>query len=283
MLQVIVNATSANVCVGFDTLGIALDLNNTFTFKKSDSFSFKGFDSKYIFEDNLVYTSYIKVFKKLNKTIVPVEISFKGDIPISRGLGSSSSLIVAGIVGANYYLNNILSKDEMLEIASQIEGHPDNVAPAIYGGLVSSFVDKEGKYRSINYPINDRLKFIVIIPEYMVSTKEARGVLPKKLDYKSIVSNLSRIANIPYAFKVGDIDLLYNLFLDYVHEPYRKTLINDYDRIKEIANKRHLPMAISGSGSTMLIISDNLDVVKDLKEYNVKTLNIGFGYKVKEI
>ena len=214
MLKIKVEATSANVCVGFDVLGIALGLYNEFTFKESNEFKFKGFEEEFAKkETNLVYEAYKKVFDLANKDLIPVEIGFSGDIPVSRGLGSSSSLIVAGIFAANYYLGNIYTKDDLFDIAAMIEGHPDNVAPAIYGGLVASY-KKDSKYIPNLYKINKDLKFTVVIPNNMVSTHEARGVLPHELNYSDIVWNTSRIVNIPKAFLDGNISLLKDLFCD---------------------------------------------------------------------
>lgn len=282
MLRIRVEATSANVCVGFDVLGIALDLYNEFTFEKKECFSFKGFAAKYsTIEHNLVYDSYIEVFKRLNKNPIPVEIGFSGDIPVSRGLGSSSSLIVAGVFAANEMLEKPLTKDECFCICASLEGHPDNVAPAIYGSLIASY-KKDEKYYPIKYEISEDLKFIVIIPKYELKTQDARNVLPKELPYKDIVSNLSRIVNIPKAFKEGNLELLKDLFEDKLHEPYRSKLIKEYDIIKNICDKNNLPFAISGSGSTMLVITKDLNIAADLGEFDcdIKILNVGKGIKI---
>lgn len=284
MFRIRVEATSANVCVGFDVLGLALNLYNEFTFKEADDFSFVGFETEFANKkNNLVYDSYIKVFEKLNKKVIPVEIGFKGDIPVSRGLGSSSSLIVAGVFAANKILGNPLSKDECFDICANIEGHPDNVAPAIYGNLVASY-KSNGKFVPIIYDVNKDLKFITVIPNYKLSTHEARGVLPHELSYADIINNTSRIVNIPKAFKDGDIDLLLDLFNDKLHEPYRAKLIKEYSYLKDICKKEELPFAISGSGSTMLIISKDLDILNKLKNLNcdVKVLEVGEGIKIWE-
>ncbi|RIA78285.1 homoserine kinase [Anaeroplasma bactoclasticum] len=285
MLKIKVEATSANVCVGFDVLGIALNLYNEFTFKKSSEFKFVGFEEEFSScETNLVYEAYKYVFDLAKEVIVPVEIGFIGDIPVSRGLGSSSSLIVAGIFAANYYLKNKYSKRELFDIATAIEGHPDNVAPAIYGGLVASY-QKDGKYYPNIYPIHKDLKFSVVIPNVKVSTHDARGVLPKELPYKDIVWNLSRIVNLPKAFMEGNIELLKDLFSDKLHEPYRSKLIPAYSDIKSIINKYNAAFAISGSGSTMLIVSKDLSFMDELKQidYPVLTLEVGSGVKVEEL
>lgn len=284
MLRIRVEATSANVCVGFDVLGIALDLYNEFTFEKKTKFSFRGFSEEFSnVNNNLVYDSYMAVFKELNRNPIPVEIGFKGDIPVSRGLGSSSSLIVAGVFAANYMLGNPLTKDECFDICAKLEGHPDNVAPAIYGNLVASY-KKNDKFVPVSYSINKDLKFVVMIPPYKISTHEARGVLPKQLSYADIVNNTSRIVNLPKAFIDGNVDMLIDLFQDKMHEPYRSKLIKEYDEIKSICNKHNVAFAISGSGSTMLAVGKNVDFISELKKFdlNIKCLNVGKGIKIWE-
>lgn len=285
MLKVKVEATSANVCVGFDVLGIALNLYNEFTFKEQEEFSFKGFLDEFSQkETNLVYESYKKVFDLRGEKPIPVEIGFKGDIPVSRGLGSSSSLIVAGIFAANYFLKNKYTKEELFDIAAMLEGHPDNVAPAIYGGLVASY-KKGDKYYPNLYAINKDLRFTVVIPKNKVSTHDARGVLPKELPYSDIVWNMSRIINLPRAFSDGNISLLKDLFDDRLHEPYRKKLILEYENVKNVVDKYDCAFAISGSGSTMLIISKDLEFLDELKKLglDIKTLEVGSGVKMEDI
>ena len=184
----------------------------------------------------------------------------------------------------NLFLGNKYSKRELFDIATTLEGHPDNVAPAIYGGLVASY-QKDNKYYPNLYPIHKDLKFSVIIPEECVSTQKARGVLPKELSIKDIVWNMSRIVNIPRAFSDGDIHLLKDLFSDRLHEPYRSKLIKDYDTIKNLIKDDDVAFAISGSGSTMLMISKDLDFIPKLlsKGFNVKTLTVGSGVSVEEL
>lgn len=284
MLKIKVEATSANVCVGFDVLGIALGLYNEFTFKKNSAFSFVGFKDEYSsLETNLVYEAYKMVFDIANEEIIPVEIGFKGDIPVSRGLGSSSSLIVAGIFAANYFLGNKYSKRELFDIAIKIEGHPDNVAPAIFGGLVASY-QKDMKYYPNIYPVNKNLKFSVVVPNDIVETHHARSVLPKELPYSDIVWNMSRIVNLPKAFNDGDINLLKDLFDDRIHEPYRCKLIKKYNDVKKIIDKYDAAFAISGSGSCMLIVSLDLSFKEDLSKLGLKvlTLEVGKGVMMED-
>ena len=284
MFRIKVNATSANICVGFDVLGLALDIFNEFEFEAAEKFEFYGFEPEYCnIKNNMVYDSYVEVFKRLKMDPIPVSIGFKGDIPVSRGLGSSSSLIVAGVFAANHILNDKLTKDECFAICAEIEGHPDNVAPAIYGNLVASYREGDVFYPNI-YPVSNRLKFITVIPPFKLSTHAAREVLPKSLPYADIVHNMARIVNIPRAFADGDIELLKHLFSDKLHEPYRGKLINGYAELKAICDKEDVAFCISGSGSTMLIVAYDYDIIAKIKKFgfDVRTPNVGAGVLIEE-
>jgi len=281
MLQVEVNATSANLCVGFDTLGLSLDLSNSYSFEKADKFSFEGFDEKYCNDDNLVKVGYVKAFEAKGIEPVPVKISIRTNIPVSRGLGSSSSLTVAGVIAANHFMGNILSDDELLDVCASIEGHPDNAAPAIFGGMCASYSTPEG-FKTQKYKVSDELKFILIVPDYELSTQEARKVLPQSYSRSDVVYNLSRIVNLPRAMENGDISLIQDLFDDRIHEPYRSKLIKEYAIAKDIADKNGLAFAISGSGSTLICITKNEEDIKLFDQIeNVKTILVGSGSKYK--
>ncbi|MDE7100605.1 MAG: homoserine kinase [Anaeroplasmataceae bacterium] len=284
MFYVKVCATSANVCVGFDVLGLALNLENTFSFEKADDFCFVGFEKPFDQkENNLVYHAYEAVFRKVNKNLIPVKIGFQGQIPIARGLGSSSSLIVAGMLAANHILKNPLGKNELLQIGAKLEGHPDNIAPALFGGLVASYYH-EG-YHSINYPVSQDLKFITISPNYEVSTAKARAILPKMVSYADATANLSYIIHIPKAFESGDLKLMNDLFCDKLHEPYRKKLIKEYDMVYQICRSLGAVLAISGSGSTMLVITKNANDIEKfkIKDCQVRLLEIGKEARIEEV
>lgn len=284
MLRIKVEATSANLCVGFDTLGMALDIYNEFTFEKSDDFGFKGFLPRYLTKThNLVYDAYVEFFKYIKKESIPVIIGFSGDIPVSRGMGSSSSLIVAGVFAANFMSGANLSKDELFSLCANIEGHPDNVAPAIYGNVVASF-KYDGLYYPNIYKVSDKLKFGVVIPSDILKTEDARKVLPDSYNRADIVNNLSRIVNLPKALEEGNLELIKMLCVDRIHEPYRKKLIKEFDDIEAIVNKYNNQLIISGSGSTMLIISYDYKYEKELldKGYNFKRVNVGSGLKIME-
>lgn len=250
-----VPATSANLGPGFDCLGIALNLYNTFIFQKKDEFEFINVLEKYCNLNNMVVRSALTTYEYLGVEPICFSLEESEEVPISRGLGSSATCIVAGIMAANYFAGNKLTKSEIVKIATNIEGHPDNVAPAIVGGLVSS-VMLEDEVVYTKHRVSENLLFTVCIPNFQLSTAKARQVLPKRLSYYDIVYSMSRAINIPNAISKGDIKILYKLIDDKLHEPYRIKLIQEASRFKELSKRLKVPFCISGSGSTLLYISD---------------------------
>lgn len=278
MIKIKVPATSANLGPGFDVLGIAFTLYNAFRFEESNEFEMIDFESRYTNpKRNLVCNSYCKVFESIGKTPIPVKIYMDDqEVPTSRGLGSSATCIVAGVLAAKYYLKDEISFDDAFQIASQIEGHPDNIAPAMFGGLIASF-KLDDKYHYVKYDVASNLVFNVFVPNFELSTHESRSVLPKVLGYKDIVYNTARIANIPYAFNKGDLKLIKELLSDKMHEPYRMKLINGSEDIKRIAYDNGCAFAISGAGPSLLIVSDkNInDKFSEFKNWKMYNLTIG--------
>lgn len=273
---VTVPATSANLGPGFDTLGIALGFYNKFIFEKKEQFEFVNVAEKYSNENNLIVRSAIEAYNYIGSEVIPFSLEEDQAIPISRGLGSSATCIVAGIMAANYFVGNKLTKDEMLKIATNIEGHPDNVAPAIFGGLISSFKNfNEIEYTKYN--VSSELFFTVAIPSFALSTHKSRGALPKKLAYADIVYSLSRAINIPKAMETGDVKKLYVLLSDKLHQPYRMRLITESYLFKDFSKRTKTPFCISGSGSTLLFVSDyeiimKLNKIRTKNKWDFKTL-----------
>lgn len=256
MIKIKVPATSANLGVGFDTLGIALNIYNVFYIKESDSLIIEGVDKKYQNRDNLFMVAFDKVNEKLN-TFKNIHLKIETNIPIARGLGSSASLIVAGATAANYLNNNKLSTQEIFQICTSIEGHPDNIAPALFGGFTSSFMHNNIPYTK-KIDVHKKYKFTVLIPDFEVSTNQARSVLPSSYSREDTVSNLSNIISLCLSLNDGDDKILKISNNDKIHEPYRKTLIPDFDLLKkECLNKGAYTFMISGSGSTCLTISND--------------------------
>lgn len=272
MLEVIVPATSANIGPGYDCLGIALNLYNKFYFEEID----KGIiieekEKEYINEDNMVYQSMLYFFKKIKPDIIPngIKIKIVDDIPICRGLGSSATCIVAGLMAANHLSKSNLSKEEILKLATEIEGHPDNVAPAIYGNMVISFIDNEKiYYDTIKIPEN--LRFCAIIPDFKLSTEKARAVLPKTINHKDGVFNVSRATLLVTAFMNNNLELLRVACQDKFHQEYRSPLINNYDKIVSHSNKLNcLGTFLSGAGPTIMSLTsdDNKDFLPEMESY----------------
>lgn len=259
MISIRVPATSANLGPGFDVLGLAIDRYNTFTFSKSHHFP----------EDNLIYQAYRKVFDHLDKEIIPVEIMVKEDIPRARGLGSSAACIVGGIMGANEILGKPLNRENILKLATEIEGHPDNVAPAIYGGLVASVMEGENIYTG-KIPIKNDLAFITLVPNFELSTSEARGVLPSEIPYNHGTYNLGRVSMLITALVTGDNSLIKPGLQDKLHQPYRGKLIPGYDEIIATAyDLGAIGCYLSGAGPTIMAIGAGGDgkLIKDIQKF----------------
>lgn len=270
MIKVTVPATSANIGSGFDCLGIALKLYNTYTFEESENDQFIGFAPEFCNKGNLVYTSMMEAFKQMNVSPKSgITIGIEENIPVSRGLGSSAVCIVAGVMGANAIAGNVLSNDELLTIAASIEGHPDNIAPAIYGGMTSSI--KHGdKFYSNKISVAGGIKFHALIPEFRLETKAARGALPKMLPFTDAVHNVGRAAMLVTVMERGQFDLLEACLDDKLHQPYRISLIPDYENISsKCRSLGAYGTCISGAGPTIMTMADDSDgsFVNDLKSY----------------
>lgn len=283
MIKVKVPATSANLGPGFDTLGLAFNMYNSYTFEEiQNGLEITGCESDFANEDNMVYTSMKKVFEKTGYEPKGIRIHLDSSIPISRGLGSSAACILGGVIGANELSGGILSQEELLYIATEIEGHPDNIAPALFGGLVvSSMEDEKVLYNQIN--IADGIKFIALIPDFKLSTSEARGVLPKEVSYKDAIYNVSRVSLLLTALNNGRFDLLKYALQDVLHQPYRGKLIRGFDEIMEKSQELGaLGMFLSGAGPTMMAIvaEDDIKFTAKIKEY---LESAGHTWTIKEL
>lgn len=274
-----VPATTANLGPGFDSVGCAFALYNTITFTLcGEKAAFNGCDEAYANEDNLTYVAFKAVYTYLNKEVQPCLISFdEVNVPLSRGLGSSAALIVAGAVGANTLLGNVLSKEEILKICNEIEGHPDNLSPAIYGGLTASMV-VDGTPVSVRYEIHSSLRFVALIPSFELLTKTARSVLPKEIDFRDAVFNASHLAVLLKALENGDKEVIALALDDKLHQPYRKHLIKDYEKAEKIAKELGaISFCISGAGPTCLTITDKEDFAEKL---SASLKNEGINWQV---
>lgn len=257
-------ATSANLGPGFDSFGICLNLYNEYTFEVSRKYEICEFNERFSNPfNNLIIKSYEEVFKRLNKEIIPIKLKqLVQNIPSSRGLGSSASCIVCGVMIANEVLGNFLSIDEVFQIASLIEGHPDNVAPLIFGGLTCSF--KNELFHTVKFNCCEDFKFTVCIPSFELKTSTARSVLPKCVTMSDAVSNISHSVALIKALETGNMELLKLANVDKLHQDYRFPLINESEYFIEFASNNNCTCMISGAGPTILLISrESLDISLD--------------------
>ena len=273
--------STANLACGFDTFGLALDLYNTYTFSLSQKYVLHGFKREYTNNNNLCLTSYKETLKILKSDDIPVSITLDQHIYNCGGLGSSANVIIAGVAAALYFVKGKIDKDEVLKIASRIEGHPDNVAAEVYGGLTSA-VKIEDTYKIFKYDVCKDLIFNVFVPSFSLSTKAMRACLPKEVSMSDAVFNISRAANLAYALKEGSLDKIEFLMQDKLHQSYRIDKIEGAKKVFEYATINNLPHAISGSGASLLIIDKAL-----IKEKFDGFINVGLhadneGMKIYE-
>ena len=254
-MKIIVPATSANVGPGFDSVGVAVTKYLEIQVcEEREEWMIEHQLGKWIPRDerNLL----LKIALQIVPDLQPRRLKMVSEIPLARGLGSSSSVIVAGIELANQLGNLKLSKHEKLQLATKIEGHPDNVAPAIYGNLVIAS-SVEGQVSAVVAPFPE-CAFLAYIPNYELRTRDSRGVLPKKLSYKEAVA-ASSIANVAIAsLLTGDmVKAGQAIESDLFHERYRQELVREFATIKKVA-KRNGAYAtyLSGAGPTVMVLAD---------------------------
>ena len=254
-MKIIVPATSANVGPGFDSVGVAVTKYLEIQVcEEREEWMIEHQLGKWIPRDerNLL----LKIALQIVPDLQPRRLKMVSDIPLARGLGSSSSVIVAGIELANQLGNLKLSQHEKLQLATKIEGHPDNVAPAIYGNLVIAS-SVEGQVSAVVAPFPE-CAFLAYIPNYELRTRDSRGVLPKKLSYKEAVA-ASSIANVAIAaLLTGDmVKAGQAIESDLFHERYRQELVREFATIKKVGKKNGAYATyLSGAGPTVMVLAE---------------------------
>ena len=250
-----VPATTANLAAGFDTLGCALTLYNTISFEESSKLSFSGCDPAYQTTDNLAYQGFACVYAHIGKPVPPVHIDIHAEIPVSSGLGSSAALLAAGAAAANFMACAGLSNDTLIALTTQIEGHPDNLAPAFLGGMTASMTE-DGQVYTVRYTPHPDLRFVVLSPDFPLSTREARAVLPVNVPRADAIYNISHTAVLLRAMEIGDEAAIAAALRDKLHQPYRKALIHEFDAVSSLAAQIGCnALCISGAGPTLLCIT----------------------------
>ena len=270
-VKVKVPATSANLGSGFDVAGLALTLYNTFTFELSeDGSNIKGCPEQFCNENNLTYQAFKRAAEVCGLEYQGVNIECSGEVPYTRGLGSSSTCIVAGIVGAFAFKDKVEERQEILELATSIEGHPDNVAPAIFGGVTVSVME-EDNVLTLNIPVKHDYRFVALIPPFTLSTEQSRAVLPQILPRKDAIKNVSHLALMVASLINGYDEGLKLGFKDRLHQPYRGDLITGFDEIMAVLEKDEqvLGAYLSGAGPTIMAVihaDDRMGVVRIKEE-----------------
>jgi homoserine kinase len=284
-----VPATSANLGPGFDALGLALDLWNETRFSTD-----VGTDERIASTDrtadermrstdgrtdkrmvvhiqgegagllapndrNLIVRTARKLAEHVGKTLPPFHAECINQIPLSSGLGSSAATILTGLLAGNTLLENPLSNEEIMNLGAEMEGHPDNAAPALLGGLVLSTVEA-GKVIAQQIPIGMDVCITVALPNFYITTKQARASLPKKISMKNAVHNISRAVLVTEAFRTGDLDLLGKAMTDRLHQPYRLKLIPGAGSAMEAAKEAGAAaVALSGAGPSLIAFSSKAE------------------------
>ncbi|HHY78131.1 MAG TPA: homoserine kinase [Clostridiales bacterium] len=275
MLEISVKATTANLGPGFDCLGLALDIENKVRFIESDMDFFD--------KNNMIYQAAKRIFDLSGKTMPPIKIEQEINIPICRGLGSSAACIAAGCMAGNILSGAKMSLDELIEIGTEIEGHPDNIVPAFLGGFTVSI--REGK--KVVYfrkEAHKGFKYAVMYPEYTLPTVEARKVLPKEISLADGVFNISRASLFTAAMITGDGELLKYACKDKLHQPYRKNLVPGFDEIIDKTQSLDaLASFLSGAGPTIIAIlpMDEKDFEADMEEH-LKNIKGNWALKIVE-
>lgn len=260
-----VPATTANLGPGFDAFGCALSLYTDVTFEETDAgLEITGCDEAFTGPDNMAYASFCAVMDSMSEQVKGVKIHIDANIPVCRGLGSSAALLVAGAMGANVLHGNKLSTQGLLNITNAMEGHPDNLAPAFYGGLTASMVDN-GLPVTVNFPLHPDWEILAMIPDFNLSTTHARSVLPSELPRADAIYNIAHGAMVLKALELGDEKLLRNAMQDRLHQGYRKHLIPDYEKIEALVRTMGAAFCLSGAGPTLLCITRNKNVKEQLK------------------
>lgn len=301
-VSVKVPATSANIGPGFDCMGMALPIYNIVTIDET-VLPGTGVEINILSEqedvDNLiidhiprdensvVYKAVELLYNSIGQTPSELKINIQTSIPVTRGLGSSAAVIVGALIAANRLLGNPADESALLSIATEIEGHPDNITPAIVGGLVMSSQENDGSivYRKLDWP--DEWQVTVCIPDVELTTEISRSVIPENVPLADAVFNVKRMAMFMNALQTKDAELMKLALKDKLHQPYREKLVPGLKELSETFKHDEdvLGVVLSGAGSSMLIISKNnvtdkvtsktLEIMENLNvKATVKTMKI---------
>jgi homoserine kinase len=263
-VTITVPATTANLGPGFDCLGAALSLYNRFEFSRlsdptaSLQIEASGRDAERVATDttNLAYQAFCYFYQKIEQTPPPIHLSIKLEIPLARGLGSSATAIVAGLVGANELASSPLTTTDVMNMAIDLEGHPDNVVPALIGGCRLAATKPDTSWAICEIPWHADVVPVVAIPEFELSTAKARSVLPSTYERSDAIFNAAHLGLLIRGLQKGDADWLRTALQDRIHQPYRQALISGYEAVQSTALEAGAyGLVISGAGPTLLALT----------------------------
>ncbi len=277
MFHIKVPATSANMGSGFDSIGVALTKYNHIWVEEVDVQEEEFIEVLRPQEieiprgkDNLIYKTMVQFFEEKNLKMPNIKMTQEDYIPMVRGMGSSACCIVGGLLAANALANSPCTKEELAEMASRIEGHPDNVVPAIFGDMVIG-VQKQNELSYVPVPVPEELVFATMVPEFPMSTHDSRDVLPQSYTRDDVIFASSRTALLTAAMYAKRFDQMAVAMEDIIHQPYRAKLIPNMDNIFEKAKSfGAIGVYLSGAGSTLMAVileKDKLAFQQQMETY----------------
>ena len=279
MVKIRVPATSANMRPGFDSMGIALTLYNYITAEETGDgklvIDIPDDSEKYLARDerNLVYKAMQRLFRYIGYEHKGLKLTLENNVPLTRGLGSSSAGIVGGLAAANKLTGGKVSDDELLRLATELEGHPDNVSPALLGGFTVSVLRKDRLGRiAVDYvktDMNDDLRFAALIPDFILKTKKSRTVLPNTVSRSDAVYNTGHSALLASSLILGKYDNIRYAVGDKLHQRFRKTLVPHMDDLFSLCYaKGALGVYLSGAGPTVMAMvrRNNQNFEREVRE-----------------
>ncbi|HJN85937.1 MAG: homoserine kinase [Dehalococcoidia bacterium] len=267
-IQVLAPATTANLGPGYDCLGLALDLWNRLEVLEGSpgpggplvDITGEGAGELATGPENLVYRAVVFLFREAGREMPPLHLRCHNEIPLARGLGSSAAAIASGLVAANRLCDGAFSSNDLLEMAATIEGHPDNVAAAVLGGLQLVLTEQDQLYTAaIAVPAD--LTAVLFIPEVRIATSDARAVLPEKVTVADAVYNMGRAALLLAGLATNHLEYLGVATQDRLHQPYRQPLFPAMKLLfKAARDAGALGVFLSGSGSTVLAFAQGREM-----------------------
>ncbi len=260
MHELRVPATTANLGPGFDSFGLALSLFLRIRFRKAEKTEFRLVGEQLASlpanTNNLIYQTIQHLYKLEGKSVPNLELEISSDIPLARGLGSSGSAIVGGLFIANHLLGKPYTREQLFQIAVQLEGHSDNVGASMFGGFVVTSSNGLKDSLAVNLPFPEQLKIVLLIPDERITTKAARGLIPEQIPLADVSYNIGHASLMLAYLLTGELDKLSLAMRDRVHQPYRARSIKGLNRAVELAAESgSFSAVLSGAGPTILFLA----------------------------